>query len=419
LPEGVRNCPTTDSEEARGVLLAFRTTNHKSLRDEQVFDLHPVYGKGRPALTVAALYGANASGASNVLDALRFMHGGVTERNNRWKPGEGVPRKPFLLDRDSRGRPSSFSVELLLGGVRYVYGFSVDDTRILEEWCFSHPKKQRRILFERRGQQFAFGASVRTSESNLLTRITPENALFIASAHRAQAEPFSVVSRWFHDSLRFLDPADDDGWSSTHHLLGEEKSSRSVVKLFHAADLGIRDVRLERPAAGRQEGLVPVFTHTGKSGADFAIEDESRGTRAWFALLGGGLRTLREGWTLLIDDMDGVIHPLLLEQFVQLFRDRTTNPEGAQLVFTSHDVSLLGRRAGEEKLGRDEIWFTEKGHDTGASTLFSLADFRPGDGWDWEKRYLGGAVGAVPIVDEQGIRQAVRDVAVQGILPEG
>src|SRR5262249_10304922 len=119
-----------------GVLRSFRVTNHRSIRTEQELVLTPVYDKTRPVLPAAAISGANASGKTNLLDALKFMYTAVRDSYGAWDPRTGVPRTPFLLDPAAAAEPSVYVAELLLDGVRHIYGFEVDDERVREEWLY-------------------------------------------------------------------------------------------------------------------------------------------------------------------------------------------------------------------------------------------------------------------------------------------
>jgi AAA15 family ATPase/GTPase len=434
------------------MLLGMRVANYRSLRDPQHLDLRSVYGPDRKAaVTVAAIYGANASGKSNLLDAIRFMHDAVTEQKRGWQAdAKDIPRMPFRLDSDSRSAPSSFAVELLLEGVRYNYGFTVDDKRILEEWCYSYPKRKRRLLFERSPDGVRLGSSLQGTRGDLLAEMTPPNLLLLSTAERSQHQMLMPVYSWFRSSLWF---ADDENASQrrrqTYQLLTDPAQAPRVESLLTAADLGITGIRVksihiqvkESPARRRTKDAPPapgsrlvleskhdsievavegnisdifdlidmavaspqsmIFTHAGDARADFVLAEESRGTREWFDLLGFTLLALQNGWTLIVDELDTSLHPLLLAQLVRLFQDAELNPKRAQLVFTTHDVSLLGHQHGEELLKRDEIWFLEKDRKSGASSLYPLTDFKPREGLNWERRYLGGSVGAIPFVDEE------------------
>ncbi|MFD3456753.1 ATP/GTP-binding protein [Streptomyces sp. NPDC058691] len=435
------------------MLLNYRVANYRSLKDTQEFDLRPVYRKNEHALRVAAIYGANASGKSNILRSLRFMHDVILEQEQSWKNSDGAPRDAFLLDESSQDVPSSFAVDVMAEGVRYSYGFSVDGSKVTEEWLYGYPKGSKRKLFEREGQEYSIGPSVAAPRVTLLQELVPDNGLFLSAAARAKLEEFRPVYDWFRSSIWF---ASDDRQNelmrrrNTQELLGSVETAERVQELIRAADLGIREARLpevefvfeevpqdrggpppggfqvrpgkggaatiiysgdrpnltERQISRLMRGRDIMFEHVGQRSADLSFEEESRGTKAWFDMIGFVLQALRNGWTLVIDELDTSLHPLLIAHLVRLFQHSSSNPKGAQIIFTTHDVSLLGRQGGEELLHRDEIWFVEKS-DVGESTLFSLTDFKPRDGMNWEKRYLGGALGAVPYVNASLLADAV------------
>src|SRR5262245_60651897 len=120
----------------------------------------PAYDKTRPVVPVAAIFGANAAGKSNLLDALAWMQTGVRDSFRAWDPGGGVPRRPFRLDPAAAGEPSLYATELLIDDVRYMYGFIVDDDAVREEWLYAYPHNRKRVVFERDGQQWTFGSTV-------------------------------------------------------------------------------------------------------------------------------------------------------------------------------------------------------------------------------------------------------------------
>jgi uncharacterized protein len=442
----------------RSVLLGFRVANHKSIRDEQELLLLPAYDKGRDGVPVAAIYGANASGKSNVLDGLRFMRRAVLDSFRIWEPGGGVPRAPFALTAQAREEESQFSVTLLIEGQRYVYGFTADDERITGEWLYHYPHGRRRVLFEREGQDFRFGDSLRGPRATV-EEVTRANSLFLSAAAQHGLSQLAPVHEWFSTGLRFA--TSRGGRRRTEEVLqGSPEQAERITALLGAADLGIEAVRVEegpdpllglrwhlsesfpvvdtkilerldrftgrqrqeptRPsltgprASGNRRGtslsgspyeaLVPpttqvLFRHAGADEDTFvSFDDESHGARTWFSYLGPIVDTLDRGGVLVVDEIDSSLHPHVVRAFITLFQDEKTNPNAAQLLCTTHDTSLLGRPQGEELLRRDEVWFTEKDRD-GATTLFPLTDFHPRSGLNWERRYLGGAVGAVPIID--------------------
>jgi hypothetical protein len=420
------------------MLLSFRFANHRSFRDEQQLNLMPVYGSdaAQPAdlepVRTVGIFGANASGKSNCLDALAFMRRMVFRSDRDVEPGLGISRDPFLLSPQSRAEPSRYVVDLVLDGVHHTYGFTINDERVLEEWLYQYPLKKKRRVFERDGQGFSWGEhSGKRHDLESVARITAPTALFISTAARFapvgdQAnddDPLHVIYRWLQGN--YIRSLREPEFYSRQWPENEE-DQRVVVELIRAADIGVEDVSIRRSdelnneiKAGKaaytqgmdpleaayllfghpQAGILPLLTfrHRGSdSSVSLRLAQESRGTQQLLDLALDAARVLRVGGMMTIDEIDASLHPILTAKLIGLFQSPTTNPQGSQLVFTSHDAALLGTIDGEEVLRRDEIWFTEKQED-GASVLYPLSDFKPRkEGENRQRRYMNGNYGAVP-----------------------
>jgi uncharacterized protein len=401
------------------MLRSFRLANHRSFADEQELSLLPVYDRELSALPVAAVYGANASGKSNLLDGLTFMQDAVLRSFQSWDADGGVPRRLFRLDPALRTAPSLFVVDLMIDGVRYTYGFSADSELILEEWLYSYPEKKKRVLFERTGNEIKFGSTVHEVKGKLdaLDQLTRSNALFLSLSAQLDLEYVVPVSRWFRSGLKVRRSR---GWRPdriiarrvSSYLRRHQDDSSALTELLAVADVGISDLVVVdepdpaslRPGGGSIQKL--MFVH-GNPAELFELDDESDGTRSWLSLLVDVLDVLDAGGTLLVDEIDASLHPLLTARLIGLFRDEEINPHGGQLIFTTHDASLLGTMLGDEIFGRDQIWFVEKSAE-GASRLYPLSDFKPREGENRERRYLGGSYGAVPVLSPQQFADAVR-----------
>ncbi|KUL27725.1 AAA family ATPase [Actinoplanes awajinensis] len=397
------------------MLLRFRVTNFASIRDEQEFsaialDDHPdlattavPLAKDR-ALPVAGIFGPNASGKSNVIKAMSFARTAVIESHQRWLPEDPIPRWPFRLDAVSRDAPSEFVFEFVHDQVRYEYGFALDDAAVLEEWLFSWPKGRRLVLFERTGLDISFGASL-TGHKAAIVDLVRENSLFLSAAAANNHTHLRSVATWFG---RWRQTAT----TGRHRRQPRGPVDKQVFDLLRYADIGIIGVAMTEQAQAEtlrsfEEATpppTPEWELVHRSHHDTGRESlpwtwESSGTQAWFHLSQVALSCLLEGRILTIDDLGGDLHPLLTAQLVGLFQDRTTNPRGAQLIFTGHDVNLLGRRV-EHRLRRDQVWLTEKASG-GATRLYPLTEYgRVRDGVDdVEGRYLQGRYGAVPFFD--------------------
>lgn len=446
------------------------TSNHRSIRDEQELLLLPAYHDADPAVPVVAVYGANASGKSNLLDALGFMAAAVRDSFGRWSPDGGVPRRPFKLDPTVTRQPSGYVVDLLVDDVRYTYGFTVDDHVVLDEWLYSYPEKRKRVLFERERDAIKVGSTVpeMRAKMEILEQLMRPNALFLSLAAQSNVAEVAPVFRFFAERLGVRSGNSDPG--DLKRVINMQRSSvmrARLVELVRLADVGVVDVvfttdlslfdelrmedlkreeivdtvrrlktecdalpleerwrvedeirDLEDYLHGRHGSFFMLrqkvgdpgrqirFLHAGAT-ESLAFDEESDGTKSWVRLLPVVLDALDGGRTLVIDEIDTSLHPKLTAQLVRLFQDPDTNPNHAQLVFTTHDTSLLGTMLGDEVLKRDQVWFVEK-DDRGASKFYPLTDFHPRKGENTERRYLGGSYGAVPVLSERDFAEAVR-----------
>jgi len=391
------------------MLRSFRVENHKSIKDEQELSLLPAYDKSRPVVPVAAIFGANASGKSNLLDALRWLQTAVRTSYAAWESGSGIPRTPFRLDPESAALPSGYAVELVLDGARYSYGVELDDERVRGEWLHMYPHNRRRIIFERDDAGVRLGSTVADHKTwgPVLARLTRGNALLLSVAAQNNLAEALPVYEWFRTGLMMADEW-PERWADEFGKLIEGPRRRTVVDLVRAADVGITDVR-SAPGWEVHRWLDIEFRH-GTSDMWLTTREESAGTVRWLHLIVPTLRALELGAVLCVDELDASMHPRLTASFVGLFRDAEVNPRAAQLVFTTHDATLLDPILGDDTMRRDEVWFVEK--KDSASTLYSLADFKPRKVENWERRYLAGGYGAIPLASEWEFRRAFDDDAV-------
>ncbi len=384
-------------------------------------------------LAVAGVFGANASGKSNLLKAMDDMRSCVLYSFRRLDPEGEIPRRPFVLDRQARAKPSRFEVDLVLEGVRHEYGFVLDDEHVIEEWAYRYPKGRAALIFRREGDRVEAG-SVDRQKTRAVQKLLRPNALFLSTAASANHGVLLPLYQWFGRNLRLAE-ADSRPWRQafTTEMLGSDRLKDRVIALLHAADLGVTSAQKREPDPVMQERLRravrilqgaeeepeldegPTFEelgvellHRGADGEEVPLhaEDESLGTRVWFGLIGPVVQALEVGSVFLADELDASLHPALSTELVRLFQDPQTNPRRAQLVFNSHDSTLLGGSVGERLLGRDQVWFTEK-HGDGSTHLYPLADLEPRKQEAIGKRYLDGRYGATPILSHQEFAAAV------------
>ena len=430
------------------MLLSFRTENVRSFREPMEISFlattlaDPAAVRqvswrqgGSPigVLPVACVFGANASGKSNVLRAMDDMRSAVLRSFRSWSPTGGTERRPFRLDRQSPERPSRFEVDLILAGVRHEYGFIVDDESVVQEWATRYPKGRAAQIFHRDQSGIVWGASVAAAKSRAVTDLVRPNALVLSTAAAAAHRDLTPVYDWFQRNLNL---ADAESRPSRHafsaHLLTHADTKQQVMALLQAADLGIVGIseepvdretkeRLERAIrvlTDREEsepapdidmlGLSALRLHHAGDGVEgvFTPSDESMGTLVWLGLAGPIVQALASGSVLLADELDTSLHPALTAQIVKMFQSPQTNPRRAQLIFNSHDATLLGEPAGRRLLGRDQIWFAEKRND-GASVLYPLSDLDPRKDEAIERRYLAGRYGGNPILADGDFEAAV------------
>ncbi|MEV5408565.1 ATP-binding protein [Thermopolyspora sp. NPDC052614] len=424
------------------MLLRFRVANHRSLRDEQTLSFVSTPRRGAPkprateippAVSVAGIYGANASGKSNVLDALRWMIEAIATSQTRWSPGGGVPRHPFLFAEEYGTLLSFYELDFLYEGVRYSYGFEVDNEAVVGEWLNSFPHGRVRRLFERTGpDKYDFGRTL-AGENVRIAKLTRENALYLSSAasnnhpllrgiHSALVTRNAFIRQGHrHEQARLL---------ATMSLLDDGLVSHYVDPFLQLADLGVEGAVLEemvltpereaqiaafREAVSRRGESIDadvlrkrITLRRGGTDATLPLDEESDGTRVWLSLIVFAALCLESGNVLVVDEIDSSLHPVLSSTLIRMFKDAEINRNSAQLLFASHDTTLLGSMLEDKILEREEVWFTEKDRD-GATELFPLAEFHPRNDENVERGYLQGRYGAVPYVNFEKIRNVFRE----------
>lgn len=401
--------------------------NFRSIADRQTLSFvagkHRSEAAGAPAvdepgfaagkvLTSTVIYGANGSGKSNVVRALNEMMVLVVRSAT---PGT-LSAEPFRLDADREKMPTRFELTFVKDGVRYQYGFSFTSERIDEEWLIAYPKKTHQVWFERRPStekvEIHFGPSLRGEKARLATMTRPD-ALFLSVAAQFNNPQLAEIHAWLTSSLTaqrssHFDPLDTAGLVDTG-----DRGRRVVGQALRGADIGIEGVTVRRHAkmpdstsgtknvlrsAKKDEFLEILTEHRRSDGAPILFDlmmDESEGTARYFALLAPIFVALGRGGLLAIDELDQSLHPLLVRRIISLFHDPVANPKRAQLVFNTHDTTLLDPKL----FRRDQIWFTEKDA-AGKTRLYSLLDYSPRKSEALQRGYLEGRYGAIPFLDD-------------------
>lgn len=415
------------------MLIEFSVKNWRSIKTEQKLTMvmaksdelaaSNTFDPAAPATTSllrsAAIYGPNAAGKSNIIRALNTMKRMVVESASKGQLGDAVEVVPFLLDAETEKMPTEFEVIFVADDVRYQYGFAATSKRIVEEWLLAYPygRPQRWLGREWDSTKEAYkwdSTSALSGQKQLWQESTRENALFLSTAVQLNSKQLTPVFDWFKKNLRL---ANVGGWSPTYtaSLCRDEEPRAKVLEFLKAADLDIQDVvvKSEKMSAehlpkGFSEELKAklladmkdneIFDiktiHRSAQGRQitFEFDDESDGTQKFFAFAGPWLNALKNGYILVIDELHDNLHPKMVRFLVQLFHNNETNPKNAQLIFTTHETSILS----QDVFRRDQIWFCEKNNDQ-ATQLYPLTDFSPRKGReDLEANYLAGRYGALP-----------------------
>ena len=385
------------------------------LQDENTFEPG---AQATPALLrSAAVYGPNASGKSNLIYALWTMQRLVVDSAKEGQKNEPLPVTPFLLDADSRTRPSEFEVMFVSEGIRYQYGFAATAERIVEEWLLAYPKGRPQRLIERqydeKNQAYVWGGMTKlTGPKQTWQEATRANALFLSTAIQLNCEQLGPVFDWFSQVLYIVE---SNGLRFDHsmNLCEDPERRKQILDFLKAADLHIDDLQvreeaidleslpedmpeaLKKELRGRSIQKVHCM-HKSDDGTveHFDIEGESEGTRRLFAFSGPVLDALKHGYVVVIDELNNSLHPLTVEFLIRLFHAGETNAGNAQLVFSTHDTSVLKQTL----FRRDQIWFCEKDRSR-SMRLFPLTDFSPRKGGEnLELGYMSGRYSALPHV---------------------
>lgn len=415
------------------MLIEFRVKNFRSLRDEQVLslvasndrtleDTHTVK-TGLSAvpklLRSAAMYGANASGKSTVIKALQYMRGVVVESATVIQPGQTFNVQPFRLDSSSATQPTEFEVSFILDNVRYQYGFAMTSERIVREYLLVYKAYKPQRWFERfydadNGKDiYEFSDHLKGSKK-VWEGATRPNSLFLSMAVQLNSESLRPVFEWLANGLVIINEQSQLSANTSISMLKNAENRKQICNFLSAADISIADIEVvTRKVPGqtvhfdlkagktevREEDLEDsqlIFSHVTEQGsAKFDLMDESSGTRNLLFLAGPTLDILEKGITLVFDELDTSLHTLLVRELVRLFHTPDVNIGDAQLIFSTHDTSLLDAH---DLFRRDQIWLVEKDRDQ-ASALIPLSDFSPRKSEAIERGYLMGRYGGVPFLD--------------------
>jgi hypothetical protein len=370
-------------------------------------------------LKSAAIYGANASGKSNLAKALGFMRWFMINSSKETQSTEKIDVERFKLSTETEAKPSFFEIVFLMNGKRYRYGFEATRDKVVSEWLFYVPKSRETKLFERKLDNISVS---KTYKADGIQQKTRHNALFLSVSAQFNVKLAEKILDWLTNRVKLVSGLDDRGYRGyTVNCLMNNKNKNEIIQLLKKLDLGFADVKVEESEvtvdslpnelpdeiknfilknggtkATSIQTMHQKFDEKGNS-ASIALfnldEQESEGTQKVFALAGPLVNTLKDGKVLIIDEFDARIHPLISRAIVELFNSNETNPSNAQLIFMTHDTNLLSNKL----FRRDQIWFVEKNR-YGATDLYSLAEYKVRNDASFESDYIKGRYGAIPYI---------------------
>jgi len=426
------------------MLIEFSIENFRSFKEEVTLSLISSFDKSLDnnliktatlkkdnLLRSEVIYGANASGKSNVVSAFNYLRKLVIN-SHKVQKGTEISYSPFKLDKKYTSKPSKFEIVFLKNNIRYTYGVSLTNEKIVDEYLYYYPQGRKALIFERK-DTFDYKFTIDRNEQEFLSSKTLPNVLYLSNSTQLNYKKTSEAFDWFKDNLKIIGATDNPKLTAfTIELLNKDEELKEfILKSLIVADLGIVDISakldkisiddasLELPSPDLKTELVLISDDEGLKlvqmdiktmhnvldeqgndiGINFDFDEESEGTKRLFALVGSWIDALNNGRILIVDELDTKLHPLLMEFLIKLFHNPTQNKNDAQLIFTTHNTNLLDL----DLFRRDQIWFTEKNPSFGNTDLYSLLEFSPRKDKNVRKGYLAGRYGAIPFISDDRI----------------
>lgn len=424
------------------MLIEFRFKNYRSFRDEAVLSMEAVgLGSFKKSLIEqnnmkllpgAAIYGKNGGGKSNVIRA--FWLGVQFIRNAQRIQHEkaAVPVVPFLLNDYSLNEPTEFSFEYIEDGVKYWYSFAATREKIIKESLYHAPKGQKALVFSRKLQKFSF--TEEKARRKLISETVAENQLFFSIACTMNDAACARAMKWFREAIFFSRDYTDIPKQLLEYS-GDSNMLNAISDYAKTADFGIEEMQFEienkeiegtidfpenipedmktaltsfiqilSETSNNSEGKLKMcqikaqskhkgVLENGDTGLfNLELEDESDGTRKLMSLAPAIESVLEKGGVLLVDEIERELHPMIVNFIIAKFQSKNSNPNGAQIIFTTHNTELMNM----EFMRKDQIYFADKNREDGSSELYSVTDFTTKTADNIRKGYLAGKYGATP-----------------------
>lgn len=413
LKENLYFCRKATNNKVKYMILEFCVGNYLSIKDElkisfvatslkeslpETNDLVPISGAGVSLVRSAVIYGANASGKTNVLKAVAFYKHFIMDSSKNNQAGEAIDVENFRLNATTVKEPTTMEAIFTDGAFIYRYGFEVDSKAVRAEWLYRRVNKKRAKeveIFYRENETTTVHPKSPLIQDLVNKKMVRGNALLLSTAAQFN-EPTAVsVLHWLGDTQVLFCSEDEKLWTQAIKHLDDENIRDRITRFARYADLGIESItKIDNRIVSNHR----QYDDEGREVNNVAFSfnsNESEGTIKYFSLSYPIIDALDNGKRLVVDELDSKLHPLLVRKIITLFNSSETNPKGAQLLFTTHDTFLLG--AGLFR--RDQIWFTQK-DSFGATEAYSLAEYKVRGNSPFEKEYLQGRFGATPIIGD-------------------
>ncbi len=405
------------------MLLEFRCSNHRSIRDEVIFSAIAGTDKTHPeniekvagveVLKSSVIYGANGSGKSNFLDAISFVKNLVLNSINH-QPGQGILQVPHKLD--GYEQKSEYKIQFTAGGIRYAFGFSLKNMLVAEEYLYYFPNGRQTKIFERTGKNYSAGRNFGNRFKNCKDVLKPNRLMLSCAANFSSVDEVTAAYRFFNDELVIYSSANQDSWMnySLHQINTNKEIKAIALKFLDALGTGIKDIRVDIKKEDIDISHIPPFLSDEfkkillqeKIDAISAkvmyegfetdlILEESTGIKKLFGLLCPFIDIIVNGKVLVCDELESNLHESLIFGLVKQFVN-TRGSKPAQLIFTTHETGLLNL----DLFRRDQIWFTEIKSTDRSTDLYSLTEIKNvRKDENFGKGYIAGKYGAIPMLN--------------------
>ena len=395
------------------MILEFCVNNYLSIKDDlkisfvgttlkenlpEPNDMVAVSDMGLSLVRSAVIYGANASGKTNLLKAVAFYKEFIMDSFKNSQAGEAIPVENFRLNAATVNEPTMMEATFINGDFIYRYGFEVDSKAVRAEWLYQRANKKRAKeieVFYREEETTTVHAKNQLIQELISKKMVRDNALLLSTAAQFNEMTAVNILQWLGDTRILFCSEDKKLWEQAIRHLDDATLRQRITNFAKYADLGIESItKVDNRIVSNHRQFDNDGMETNNVVFSFS-GNESEGTIKYFSLSYPIIDALDHGKRLIIDELDSKLHPLLIRKIITLFNSAETNPKGAQLLFTTHDTFLLS--AGLFR--RDQVWFTQK-DSFGATETYSLAEYKVRSGSPFEKDYLQGKYGATPIIGE-------------------